>query len=173
MSELDEFWSENLSDAIEQARGSGRSHVADFLELKAANDAMRQSALSELFDTFIELATAAEHTHRQIIVERESPHNFQHRGANMAGSLLRLRQGVRCLTIEAGWTRTPTDGFMRLGAFAFARFTHFGLPALNAELILRKTHAGQVWTTVRDETPTDDFGPENAREHLIAFIGTP
>ena len=56
-------------------------------------------------------------------MENENPHNFRLRGANLVGSLLRVRQGVRCLTVEAGWTRTPNDGFMRGGALAIARIT--------------------------------------------------
>jgi hypothetical protein len=39
MNELDQFWSEKLSTAIGQARETGRADLADYLELKAANDA--------------------------------------------------------------------------------------------------------------------------------------
>src|SRR5262245_46903082 len=126
MNELDEFWSENLSTAIEHARGTGRGDLADYLELKAANDAVRQAGVVAFFDKLIELATS-ELASGRITIEHESPHQFLHRGANMAGRLLRLQYGVRRMTVEAGWTRTPKDGFMRLGALAFARITHFGM----------------------------------------------
>jgi hypothetical protein len=44
MNELDQLWSEKLSTAIDNARKTGRGDLADYLELKAANDAVRQAA---------------------------------------------------------------------------------------------------------------------------------
>ena len=173
MNELDEFWSEKLSTAIEHARGSGRSDVADYLELKAANDAFRQAAVEQFFEALIELATSPENASRNISIERESPHNFLHRGANMVGELLRLRYGVRCITVEAGWTRTPTDGFMRLGALAFARITHFGIPHANAEFVLTKSGDGQMWALVRRERPDMDSGIEELDAHIRVLLDEP
>ena len=46
----------------------------------------------------------------------------------MVGSMITVRQGVRCLTLEAGWVRTPADGIMQKGALAFAQLRHFGIP---------------------------------------------
>jgi hypothetical protein len=170
MNELDEFWSEKLSDAIQHARGSGRGELADYLELKAANDAVRQAGVEQFFDAVIELATSTDHASKTVTIERESPHNFLHRNANMVGELLRLRYGVRCMTVEAGWTRTPSDGFMRLGALAFARITHFGLPHENAEFVLTDNGDGQTWARVRRERPDKDSSLEELEGHFRVLL---
>ena len=171
MNELDQFWSEKLSTAIGQARETGRSDLADYLELKAANDAVRKACVEEFFAVVSEIATAPEHASKNITVERENPHNFQHRGANMVGSLLRLRYGVRCMTVEAGWTRTPTDGFMRLGALAFARITHFGMPRANEEFLLKSTGGNAAWAAVRNDKADASFNLDKLNEHFIVFVG--
>ncbi len=149
MNELDEFWSDQLSTAIENAKGSGREDVADYLTLKAANDAIRALEVERLFESIIAAAMSDPIRSDRLLVERESPHNFLHRGGNLSGSLLRLRYGVRCMTVEAGWTRTPNDGFMRLGALACARTTHFGIPKANTELLLKAETAGNHWVVIR------------------------
>src|SRR5436305_2498739 len=107
MNELDEIWSQMLADAEARARASGRHDVADYLALKASNDQIRERSIRWLFDSIIEFAAHANRREQAIAIEREDPHNFSFRGANLVGSLLRIRQGVRCLTLEAGWTRTP------------------------------------------------------------------
>jgi hypothetical protein len=171
MNELDQFWSEKLSAAIENARDTGRGDLADYLELKAANDAVRQAGVEQFLEKAIEIATRPEHAFRKISIERESPHSFRHRDANMAGSLLRLRYGVRCMAIEAGWTRTPTDGFMRLGALAFARITHVGIPRANAEFVLKDFGEQAEWFAVRDDKAAERFEMDQLDDHFLVFIG--
>src|SRR5258708_2724334 len=111
MNELDEVWSQMLAEATEKARVSGRHDVADYLALRASNDQIRERSVSWLFDTIIEFATDAARRLPSIAIERVDPYNFSFRSANLVGSMLQVRHGVRCLTLEAGWTRTPTDGF--------------------------------------------------------------
>lgn len=157
-----------LDDAVRRARDGGRHDVADYLSLKARNDAMRQTGVVWIFDTLIEIAGNANRSHAAISIEREEPHNFEFRGANMAGSLLRLRQGVRCLTVEAGWTRTPADGFMRGGALAFARIAHFGMPKQNAELALMLANEIPEWRIAQSSESIDSAA---LRSHFRVFIG--
>jgi hypothetical protein len=171
MHELDEVWSQMLAEAIENARVSGRHDVADYLALKASNDLIRQTSVKWLFDVMIEIVSEANRTYSNVAIEREDPHNFTHHGANMVGSLLRVRQGVRCLTLEAGWTRTPKDGFMRGGALAFARITHFGFPKANAELILARRDDVPVWNLAGEKNSSGDFGSDGLREHFQVFTG--
>ena len=171
MNELDQFWSEKLSTAIENARETGRADLADYLELKAANDAVRQTGVDQFLETMIEIATRPEHALRKISIERESPHSFRHRDANMVGSLVRLSYGVRCMTVEAGWTRTPTDGFMRLGALAFARITHLGIPRANAEFILKGDGKTAAWSAVQGDKADERFEMDELDEHFFVFIG--
>lgn len=171
MNELDELWSHMLSEALETARASGRHDVADYLSLKAANDALRQTAVHWLFDSLIEIADEANRRHAGIAIDRVDPHNFRHRGSNIVGSMLSVRQGVRCLTIEAGWTRTPNDGFMRGGALAFARIRHFGMSKANAELMLIKKDTAPAWAVETGENTMLEFDSHALREHFRIFLG--
>lgn len=171
MSELDEKWSKLLSNAIERANATGRGGVADYLELKATNDAVRRAGTKWLLDTFTELAGVANRRSAALAIERDEPHNFRIGNANMAGSLLRIKHGIRCLTIETGWTRTPTDGVMPRGALAAARIVHFGIPKANAELLLVNVGGQRVWNVVDKDGRASHFGFENAAAHFGIFIG--
>lgn len=168
--ELDEIWSAKLSNVIESARASGRDDLADYLTLKAANDSIRNTGTERLFQSFIEVALNAENVEKNVKVERESPHTFVHRNATMTGALLRLTRGVRCLTVEAGWTRAPSDGFMRLGGLAFARITHFGMPEKNTELILKPSDENSLWIAVKLNELTENFEASDAAQHLGIFL---
>src|SRR5437879_2741967 len=119
MTELDRIWSQMLSGNAAKAGDSGRQHVAEYLRLRATNDAIRAAGVGWLFDTMIEIAGRAMRDRFGIIIEREDPHSFTRGSSNMVGSLLEIRQGVRCLTVEAGWARTPRDGIMQKGALAY------------------------------------------------------
>lgn len=136
MTELDEVWSQMLSDAAAKAVAAGERDIADYLRLRAANDAVRTMGVAWLIDTVVKIAGQAVREHRSITIERMEPHNFSHGHSNMVGKLLDIRYGVRCLTVEAGWTRTPRDGIMRNGALAVAHIKHLGLPTMGAEFRL-------------------------------------
>lgn len=136
MTELDQVWAAMLGSEAEKAAATGRHFLAEYLRLKATNDAIRSRGVEWLFDTAIEIAHSLSTGHAPISIERFSPHNFRRGIWNMAGSRLVFRQGVRCLTVEAGWTRTPSDGIMSGAALAFARLSHFGMPRNNAEIRL-------------------------------------
>lgn len=170
MNELDEIWSKMIEEATANARVSGRTEVADYLTLKASNDAIRTAAVKWLFDSLIELASHANRNNSAVTIEREDPHSFSHRGSNMVGSLLRVRQGVRCLTLEAGWTRTPSDGFMRGGALAFAKITHFGDSRSNRELMLINADDRPHWFETDKKTRVSFTSDELAR-HFGIFTG--
>lgn len=171
MSELDQLWSEMLDEAMLAARSSGRHEVADYLDLKARNDALRQAAVRWLSEMLIGIAGEATRQFAAITIERVEPHNFPHRGANIAGSLLTFRHGVRCLTIEAGWTRTPADGFMRGGALAIAKLTHFGLAKMNAELHLKPSESGPGWVAFYADGASTAADEEFLRQHFAVFLG--
>ena len=167
MTELDHVWSEMLGKAAAKAIDSGRRDIAEYLRLKATNDAIRTIGVGWLLDTIVEIAGQAARKHAAITIEREEPHNFARGSSNMVGSLVHVRHGVRCLTVEAGWTRTPLDGVMRKGALAFARITHFGLPKSGAEF--RLVH-GETLPNWLDETDAIVDSGE-LRRHFDVFLG--
>jgi hypothetical protein len=171
MNELDEIWSQMLEAAIAGSEAAGHGDVAEYLRLKATNDAIRRRSVAWLCDSMIEIVAEADPEFVRFSVERVEPHNFAFRGANMAGSLLRIRQGVRCLTLEAGWTRTPSDGFMRGGALAQARITHFGMPREDRDLMLVRGTDLPEWYEAEKKGTADVFGSADLRRHFAIFTG--
>lgn len=167
MNELDEAWSQILAAAIHDANVTGRGDVADYLALKQSNDLIRQTSVEWLFDSLIEIASDATRQQPAILIEREEPHEFPFQNSTMAGSLLRVRFGVRRMTLEAGWTRTPAHGFMRNGALAAARISHFGIPKAGVELILLRKGEIPVWNAVEAGT----FDTEELSRQFAVFLG--
>lgn len=160
-----------LEQAIADSEAIGHGDVAEYLRLKATNDAIRRRSVAWLFDSMVEIVVEADPEFVRFSVERVEPHNFAFRGANMAGSLLRIRQGVRCLTLEAGWTRTPSDGFMRGGALAHARITHFGIPRENCDLLLIRGTDLPEWYKAEKAGSAEVFGSADLRRHFAVFTG--
>jgi len=167
MTELDQIWSKMLADASALADVADRRHVAEYLRLKATNDAIREGGVGWLFDTVIEIAGRAMRDRYGITIERVEPHNFPRGSANMVGSLIEVRQGVRCLTVEAGWVRTPRDGIMQKGALAYARITHFGLPREGAEI--RLVHGESLPTWLGEDDAVIDS--REIERHFNVFLG--
>ena len=168
MTELDHVWSQLLEDAESRADMGDRRHVAEYLRLKATNDVIRAAGVAWLFNTVIEIAGPAIDRPHGVSVEREEPHSFGRGNSTMVGSLLRVRQGVRCLTVEAGWARTPSDGIMQKGALVFGRISHFGTPKAAAEI--RLVHAEDLpqWL---DETGSIIDG-DTLRRHVELLLGS-
>ena len=145
MTELDQFWSEMIDRAAANARNSGNGDIVDYLRLRAANDAIRAEGVKWLFDSAIEIAANITRIGPSLNIERAEPHSFTRGVSNMVGSKLSVQHGVRCLTIEAGWTRTPSDGVMRGGILAAARLVHFGISRSNADLSLLYAGELPIW----------------------------
>ena len=172
MHELNEFWANSLEQAIEKARAGGRHDVADYLALKAANDALRAAASRWLFESFLEIAHEAIRRGINLRIENENPHRFEMNRATMVGSLVRFVFGIRSMTVETGWTRTPADGFMRGGALAAARLVHFGQPKHNSELVLLRSAKGEPeWFALNRDGSRTPFHTRDILEHFAVFIG--
>lgn len=166
MEELDLVWSQMLAEAGEKATGSGRHAVAEYLRLKATNDAIRSRGVAWLVDAFISAAAAEQAAHININITREEPHRFERGTSRMVGSLVEIRQGVRCLYVAAGWARTPSDGIMRGGALAFAHIRHFGIPKAAAEY--RLVHADDLPQWLDDTGITIDLATID--RHIDTFL---
>jgi len=136
MTQLDEVWTEMIGRARDLATEAGDHDLADYLRLKATNDAIRSRGVAWLFETIIHMAAEQQRHRHGLIIEREEPYSFKRGNSNIVGSAVIVRQGVRCLTAAAGWVRTPSDGVMSKGALAYARFVHFGMPRSGEELRL-------------------------------------
>jgi len=146
MHELDESWFQMLAAAGERAKIQGRSDVAEYLNLKATNDAIRSTGVKWLIDAFINTAFSTGAS-GSLKIERIDGHTFTHGTSKMSGTRLDIRHGVRCLSVEAGWTRLPGDGIMRGSALARANVLHFGRARDNSSLRLTRGEELPQWIT--------------------------
>lgn len=161
-----------MQQAILKAQNSGRADVAEYLSLKAGNDQIRSASCRWLFDSFIELSDEANRKGIRLRVENQNPHSFSVGHATMVGSLISFHYGLRNITAEAGWTRTPQDGFIRGGGLACARITHFGMSKFNTELLLvRSAENVPQWFSVSKEGKRNLISSNSLREHFNLFLG--
>ena len=173
MDELDDVWTNLLNEAALRVKSAGRSDVADYLELKSTNDFLRSTSIQWLLEAAAQIGAEVYRTNQNLTFENAHPHRFSDGKANLVGWLIRFRQGVRCLSIEAGWTRTPSDGFMRGGALAVGRITHFGMTKQNTDLILSKVENAPVWFAVDKDGRRTEFHSNQLQNHFRIFLDAP
>lgn len=171
MNELDEIWARKLSEIRLKTQALGREDVAEYLALREINDMIRQASIAWLFDSLLAIASFENRNGKSIAIENKSSHQFAFGNANLVGYSLNFRQGVRCLSVEAGWTRTPSDGFMRGGALAVARIAHFGLSRHNADLFLLSENNFPSWFSVDKNGTRELFDARNLQRHFEIFTG--
>ena len=169
--ELEELWRLTVAEAQIKARNAGEKDIDNYLALKSANDEIRRTACDLLFRLFLEIAHQANQKKELLKIENLENHRFELRGATMRGSLVRLRQGIRTLTVEAGFPRFPTDGFVRGNGLATARIIHFGFPKYNNELVLARFGADSPrWFIVETETSRIEFNRVHLGNHFKNFL---
>lgn len=142
MSELDEAWALALSEAERKARMGGRTDVAQYLALRNSNDLLRKTAINWLMETVLQLAGEANRRGASIQIANDDQHRFTVGKATMVGRLLTLTFGLRVLSVEAGWPRTPRDGFIKGGGLACGSLRHRGIKSASEELQLLRAPAG-------------------------------
>ena len=170
MIELDDIWSQMLAETGKDPRLEDRVLLADFIALKSINDEIRQRAVDWLVGIFIELAGQANRRNIPIEIDRNEPHRFDAYGANMVGTKVDFRYGVRCVSVEAGWTRGPKDGFMRGGALAVAQIRHFGITRHGADLALLKTSDLPEWHEIDRDNVARPVQARDLARHLAILI---
>jgi hypothetical protein len=96
----------------------------------------------------------------------------------MVGRRLTLSAGVRALTIEAGWPRTPGDGIIRGGGLAAARISHFGDPLAGVELLLMQSakDGSPHWLVLDLDSATQPAAAapleeEHVHQHVAKLLG--
>jgi hypothetical protein len=89
----------------------------------------------------------------------------------MVGHLLTLTNGVRTLYVEAGWPRTPRDGFVRGGGLAAANIRHLGIRAANEELLLSRSSTGApAWKSSKNQSTLHQ---SDLRRHIAILLDQP
>ena len=155
MQDLEEAWELALAEATERARRAGRTDIARYLDLRRRNDLLRRAATDWLNQAVLALAGDANRNGAAIQIEQAAAHRFRRGIATMAGTKLILRRGVRALTIEIGWPRTPGDGIVRGLGLACANIKHLGRTRLDEELMLLSSSSGSPqWFILKDKQQT-------------------
>jgi len=171
MNELEENWADFMREANLRGRGAN-SGVADYLRLRETNDAARRIGIEWLLGAFLQVAAEANRRGIGIAVEKKEPHSFPVGAATMQGSLVRLKLGIRSVTVEAGYPQTPQDGFVRGGGLACARISHFGLAKANEDLMLiRSEQTPPVWYVVEENNFRQQFHIPRLKHHFETFVG--
>jgi hypothetical protein len=168
MGELDEAWAAALSEAERRARLAGRKDVAEYLSLKNSNDLLRTAGVDWLVSAFTNLAGDANRAGASIQISKQDSHRFQTGSSTMVGHLLTLMNGVRTLYVEAGWPRTPRDGFVHGGGLACANIRHMGIKAASEELLLAKSPSGApAW---KSASKGHSFLESGIRRHIAILL---
>ena len=166
-----------MEEAEALARSAGRGDVADYLTLRASNDAARAVGCAWLVETFQMMAGEANRNGSSLTISLEDAHRFRVGHSTMVGRRLTLRAGVRAVTVEAGWPRSPRDGVVRGNGLARARVSHFGDRAAGEELVLVRCDDGTpCWVTLEgdeDRAPRSrqGFSESRARAHVSRLLG--
>jgi hypothetical protein len=169
MGELDEAWAAVLSEAEQRARLAGRKDIADYISLRNSNDLIRKAGVDWLVAGFTVLAGDANRAGASIQLSKKEGHRFPIGNATMVGHLLTLTSGVRVLTLEAGWPRTPRDGFVRGGGLACANIRHMGIKTASDELLLSKSNTGApAWKSVLKKRPP--IHESDLRRHIAILL---
>ncbi len=173
MSELEEAWAVVLSEAEGRARAAGRTDLAEYLALRTSNDLLRRTAIEWINSAFEILAGEANRRGASIQTARDNKHRFRVGNSTMVGSLLILSSGVRKLTVEAGWPRTPKDGFVRGGGLACANVRHLGIkPASEALLLVLSPKGAPEWVVLEERGRQSEVHQARLREHIDILLAT-
>jgi len=171
MSELDEAWELALAEAKRRAHAAGRADIAQYLALRAQNDLLRRTAIDWLVDTLTAFAADANRRGAAIQIELSDAHTFRVGPATMMGTKLTLRHGVRALSIESGWPRTPRDGIVRGNGLACANLKHLGRPRQDAQLLLALSSTGlPQWVIIEKTGDQKPLSAADIREHFSLLL---
>ncbi|MEO8435770.1 MAG: hypothetical protein ABI596_12800 [Pyrinomonadaceae bacterium] len=171
MSELEEHWANALAEAERRARTLGRKDLAEYVALRSANDLVRRTAVEWLISTVTALATEVNGAAANLEIEHQDNHRFRIGQATMVGQLLTVRRGIPLIQVEAGWPRTPPDGFVRGGGLARAHIKHLGKPNVNEELLLTQSrNKAPQWKVLKKSGEQIVLTEAHLRNHLSELL---
>lgn len=174
MDEFEQELNERLADAQKRARTRGRNDVADYILLRAANDRVRSESVAWLVDAFTALAGEANRAGASVGLARDEAHRFRVGNSTMVGTRVVLSSGVRRVTLEAGWPRTPGDGIVRGGGLACARVSHFGDARAGADFLLAAPEDEEStprWLVLDTDGARSPLSEEHLRRHVTKLLG--
>jgi len=171
MSELDEAWAFALAEAEARARASGRVDIREYLALRNSNDQKRKFGADWIIKAFTNAAGEANRAGAPIQISNTDGHRFKVGSATMVGRRLTLENGVRALSIEVGWPRTPADGFLRGGGLACANISHLGMKSAGEHLRLLVDRKGKPhWQSKSDHGEHREIHEADIKHHLTVLM---
>ncbi len=174
MSELDEAWTIALAEAESRARAAGRADLSEYLALRNSNDLHRKVGSDWLLTTFTTVAGEANRAGASLQRTSEDTHRFKIDNATMVGPRVNFENGVRKLSVEVGWPRTPRDGFIRGGGLACAKIKHFGRMSLDEELRLILDPTGTPrWIVRENDEGFREVHEADVRQHVSILLNQP
>ena len=160
-----------MAEARERAGGGGRGDVLEYLDLRAANDAVRSRGVGWLLELFTAAAGELNRAGAGLALTRTEAHRFRVGNSWMVGTRIVLRRGVRQLTVEAGWPRAPLDGIVRGGGLASALVGHFGDARAGEELLLVPEPDGDPrWFVIEKTGDRAELHPKHLKRHLSRLL---
>ena len=170
MSSFDEEYEHKVAEARQRASAQGRGDVADYLTLRAANDAMRARAVEWLLGAFTSVAGEMNREGASLTLALTETYRFRVGHSTMVGPRLVLARGLRSLTVEAGWPRGPRDGIVRGGGLASALVGHFGNRKADEELLLLPFKDEPRWMVIEKTGARTDFFEDRVRVHINRLL---
>ncbi len=171
MSELDEAWALALAEAEAQARAAGRADIREYIALRSSNDRKRKFGSDWIIKAFTQAAAEANRAGASIQIFNTDGHRFKVGSATMVGRRLVLENGIRALSIEVGWPRSPADGFLRGGGLACANISHLGMKSSSEHYRLqvdRKDHPH--WQSQPEHGLRREIHEADIRHHLSVLL---
>ena len=171
MNEFDAEYERELDEARARAHARGRGDVVEYLNLRAANDALRAAGIESLLESFTAHAGELNRAGAGIHITRTEAHRFKVGNSTMVGPRLVFRVGLRELTVEAGWPRGPRDGVVRGGGLASAMVGHFGNRSAGEELLLVPTQEGPPrWLVIEKTGERAELRDERVKRHFTKLF---
>lgn len=171
MSELEEAWALALAEAEAHARALGRTDIREYLALRSTNDLRRKIGAEWLIKAFTNAAGEANRTGASIQISNTDGHRFKVGNATMVGRQLTLESGVRSLSIEVGWPRTPRDGFVRGGGLACANIKHLGMKSAGEQFQLVLDSKGHPhWQSQPEHGHPREIHEADIKHHLSVLL---
>jgi hypothetical protein len=157
-----------------------KDFIAAYLNLRAANDKLRESGKQALWNMLDLLCSefarkSAEKTPQASIQVGRQEWQFKVGGATMIGERFGARYRNRTLTIEVGWPRLPEHGFVTQGGLARARIGLSQNIMIDArtvgELILKRSgQSDPAWYFITNNKVGERYTESHLRNHLKMLV---
>lgn len=163
-------FTQDLDRAIARSKESGRFELSDYLELKANNDRIREEARKWIFETIEEIVFEFNKHGAKIKIETLYKKSIKYGYSSLTGNRMELKQGLRCFSIEVGWTQSIEDGVMKSSSLAFGRLSHFGFRKETEEIELHKFEGKPRWFSIGEDMTRHSFTVSSLKRHFEVLL---